>query len=367
MSDLKQAIRDATATVKAEWTAEHAEKMEGVFVKRHHRRKVVRRAAISLTALACLIGVGLAAVPRLRNAKPSNPATLVAADGVVRLEDGSTATPLEPGSVVRVSSSLPTRSVIEVQKGGARFSVTRNPARVFRVEAGDVAVEVLGTQFAVERIGRWVRVSVYEGRVRVLWDHGETELGAFASDLFPPEPAVAPVAVEKQDSPPRKKATSSRTLPREPSWKDLAQDGEYQEAYEAMARKESPSVGDEPADLLLAADVKRLSHHPAEALVPLRKIVTDHRDDPRAQLAAFTLGRVLLDELGRPKEAAQAFADAEALAPDGALAEDAVAREVEAWSRAGDATRACAVAEDYLKRYPEGRKRRSVRKFGGIE
>jgi len=50
--------------------------------------------------------------------------------------------------------------------------------------------------------------------------------------------------------------------------------------------------------------------------------------------AAFTLGRVLLDELGRPSEAVDAFPLARS--SGGPLAEDALAREVEALSRAGE-------------------------------
>jgi transmembrane sensor len=116
-----------------------------------------------------------------------------------------------------------------------------------------------------------------------------------------------------------------------------------------------------------AASVARLSHHPAEAVPPLRRIVVNHDDDRRAPLAAFTLGRVLLEELGQPTEAADAFAKTGELAPDGALAEDALAREVEAWSRAGDLARARARADEYVRRYPAGRRLRSVRRFGGLE
>jgi transmembrane sensor len=119
--------------------------------------------------------------------------------------------------------------------------------------------------------------------------------------------------------------------------------------------------------LLLAADVMRLSHHASEAVAPLRRVVRDHAADPRASLAAFTLGRVLLDDLGRPREAAEAFADAIRLAPDGPLYEDAIARKVEALSRSGDTTAAHELAGDYLRRFPDGRRARSVRKLGGIE
>lgn len=102
-------------------------------------------------------------------------------------------------------------------------------------------------------------------------------------------------------------------------------------------------------------------------LAPLRTIVSRHPHDPRAPLAAFTLGWILLDELGRPTEAAEAFARACTLSPQGPLAEDALAREVEAWSRASDVARALERAETYLAKYPHGTRARSVRRFGGLE
>ena len=145
-------------------------------------------------------------------------------------------------------------------------------------------------------------------------------------------------------------------------WRDLARDGDYDRAYVAFDR-----VHDNVEDLLLLADVMRLSHHAVEALAPLRRVVRDHPDDPRASLAAFTVGRVLLEDLGRPREANDAFADAIRLAPDGPMAEDALARQVESLSRAGDARAAQQLAEEYLRQFPNGRKLRSVRKLGGLE
>jgi transmembrane sensor len=145
-------------------------------------------------------------------------------------------------------------------------------------------------------------------------------------------------------------------------WRELARDGEYDRAYAVIA-----AVRDEPEELLLAADVKRLSHHPAEAIEPLRAVVRDHASDPRAPLAAFTLGRVLLEELGRPAEAADAFADAVRLAPSGPMAEDALAREVEAQSRAGEPAAAKRLAQQYVAQFPTGRKLKSVRRFGALE
>jgi transmembrane sensor len=124
-------------------------------------------------------------------------------------------------------------------------------------------------------------------------------------------------------------------------------------------------VHDETHELLLAADTARLSGHSSEAVPYLQRILLQHGDDPRAQLVAFTLGRVLLDELGRPAEAAGSFERARARPTP--LAEDALAREIEAWARAGDARRAHALALDYQRSYPRGRRIRAVAKFGGLE
>jgi transmembrane sensor len=99
----------------------------------------------------------------------------------------------------------------------------------------------------------------------------------------------------------------------------------------------------------------------------LERVVAQHASDSRAPLAAFTLGRVLLDQLGRPHEAAQAFAAARRLAPGGALAQDALAREVESWSRAGEADFARARAQEFIRLYPTSRRKKAVRRFGGLE
>jgi transmembrane sensor len=203
---------------------------------------------------------------------------------------------------------------------------------------------------------------VEEGHVRVRWPGDATELRSGESGLFPPE---LPAASPEPTAPPEPSAQPTATRVRESNWRELAREGDFDRAYKVLARSGPPR--DEPAELLLAADVARLSKHPREAVVHLRKLLLRHRRDPRAQLAAFTLGRILLDELGQPNEAAAAFADAEKLAPGGVLAEDAIAREVEAWSRAGQSTRAQHRAEEYLRRYPHGGRIRSVRRFGGLE
>jgi len=152
-----------------------------------------------------------------------------------------------------------------------------------------------------------------------------------------------------------------------PSWRALAQEGDYSRASSVLAAEGAAAVRDDPEDLLLAADVARLGGQPHKALAPLERILSSHASDSRAPLAAFTLGRTLLEQLGRPREAAQAFARAQKLSPNGALAQDALAREVESWSRAGEAAVARERAERYSERYPKGRRLQAVRRLGGLD
>jgi transmembrane sensor len=148
------------------------------------------------------------------------------------------------------------------------------------------------------------------------------------------------------------------------SWRPLAESGSYAEARVALKEAGPNAVRDDTTDLLLASDTTRLGGYPAEAVPYLERVVRQHTSDPRSSLASFTLGRVFLDELGRPREAAEAFARARRAG--GPLAEDALAREVEAASRAGDTTGSRELAREYLTRYPKGRRLKAVTRFGGL-
>ena len=98
----------------------------------------------------------------------------------------------------------------------------------------------------------------------------------------------------------------------------------------------------------------------------LRAVSERFADDPRAPVAAFTLGRVLLQELERPGEAARAFRRARTLWPRGPLALDAWAGEAEALRDAGDAGAAGALAARYIELHPNGRHRAAMRSLSNL-
>jgi transmembrane sensor len=311
-----------------------------------------------------------------------------AAPGVLSLGDGSVVTPLGQGSRLVARRVSDTDVVVVLAGGGARFDVPERKARRFRAELGALALETHGAAFRVQ-VGRrpgQVEVAAERGEVSAhvgqdahVVAAGQTRAFSIASSIAARDDA-APVA---RDEPPAPPAPASH-------WREDAARGDYAAAWAALgalraqldptgasaSRPAGKAVGvptpllaslDGMEDLQLAGDVARLSGHAGAAVAPLVRALALHADDPRAPLVAFTLGRVHLEDLGAPRDAALAFARARTLAPDGPLAEDALAREVEAWSRAGETETARVQALSYTQRYPQGRRVHAVRRFGGLE
>lgn len=301
-------------------------------------------------------------------------------DADLRFRDGSAVYFLDEGTDVMADVVTPALVRLTLADGRARFVVTPGMDREFTVQVGDAEVSVVGTRFVVSRTDRAnMRVDVEEGRVRVRhWNEGrmsETFLSAGESldaatvrveseqrsleERSPEEHALAEVEEPQVRTTPRE----TRPAPREAAtWTALAEEGRFDEAYTALLVEgvDNEDVG----DLLLAADAARLSGHREQAVGFLREVQL-HPEDPRASLGAFTLGRVLLRV--RPHESAEAFARARRLDPESSLAEDALAREVEAWYLAGRPERAQELAREYVRRWPDGLRVESVRRLGGLE
>jgi transmembrane sensor len=355
--------------------------------RRHQRTQILAKLGGGALALVVLFVVGFGVLRTFVPAPVEVAATRETTPGdALQFGDG-TDVHFDPGTRLDVLERTPDRVVVRMATGTANFRVRHEPRRLFRVEAGNVVIEDLGTQFKVDYRDDKVAVSVSEGSVAVSFRQAgqlnRVTLEAGKSAVYPSEPAPAEGAPSTisdsiEQSPPHAEA-----LAREPAattletparagapgatsngeprpnvdWRELARGGDYQRAFDLLSRRSFRDVNNEPSDLLLASDVARRSGHPGEGASLLRKLLARHAADPRAPSAAFSLGWVLMTELGQPREAAAAFARAEALAPGGNLAEDAFARSVEAWHRAGEKKRARADVDRYRKRYPNGRYR----------
>ncbi|MEM9071088.1 MAG: FecR domain-containing protein [Myxococcota bacterium] len=189
------------------------------------------------------------------------------------------------------------RIVVDIVPGGPRRWVFR---------AGEARVEVLGTQFTIAHDAASVIVSVSRGRVRVRHPSIDTQI-LEAGDEVRIE-SEQPAADEVEDPAPEavveplEPAVGSAPQPRRVSWRALAERGEHAEAYRALGREgvATRSQRASARELMLLADVARLSGHPSAAVAPLERLLRDHSEQPEAALAAVILGRLQLEQLGQP-------------------------------------------------------------------
>jgi transmembrane sensor len=293
------------------------------------------------------------------------------------LSDGSRIW-LSPGAGLDPVESTGTRFSAIVTHGHADFDVRPNGPRHWTIECGLATVEVVGTAFACEREAGRLRVVVKHGTVLVRGDRvpdrarrlsaGES-LELVAGALAAPTTAVSPdakanVGVEPAPvaAPEPEPASAGTHAVAAKSWRYLARQGRHREAFAVLGRdglrRESERLG--VNDLLALADVARLSGHPAEAVAPLERILAEFARDSQAPLAAFALGRLELDSLGRARAAALAFRKALDLGIPQALREDVLARLVEACARSGDVGAAGRAADDYRHEFPSGRYARAI-------
>lgn len=358
---LMERIRRAGQDVEPGWEERDVDRVwQGL--RRKRRRRAVAGAGVVAAAVAGVAVWAILIAPG-RNAvvERGGPAPQSHRDEPMRFADGSTAVPWGGREAsLTVVEDTPARVVVALANGGARFEVIPRPERVFSVRAGDVTVNVLGTSFSVERVADRVGVVVTRGAVQVDWGVGTRRMVAGDDAWFPPllvspssageESADAAASATNEERPVRAPKRAPRGVSTNPPAPGTATPAVPPENGQRDAAAAPGHEANDPATLMADADRARLAGRFEEGAALLERLVREYPRDPRAPLAAFSLGRLLLGELHRPAEAARAFARARALAPEGPLADDALAREAEAWTRAGDPDRARAREAEYRAR-----------------
>ncbi|MEM7604349.1 MAG: FecR domain-containing protein [Myxococcota bacterium] len=371
MTDWQQDLAKARERVRVEQAADAAGDLRRF---RHTRRRRKQRnaglaAAGAGALIALLVYVG---------AEPAD-----SMDGYAdstELRDGSRMWVARDGRA-RVDQDDDEGTRIVLERGRARFEVEPRGTSVFEVASGDVRVRVLGTAFEVRALSTdQTRVSVEHGRVLVEGTTPEPRvLTASESTTVPTyAPRAAAVIVPEAIEPAVEEPAAPQARRRRRARRRTSESVEPEESVPAAesevdARGVSPVTCDSfasaplgsAADLMNAADVCRRAGQRSEAGQYLRRVLRDHRSDRRAALAAYTLGRVLLQS-ARFSDAAEAFANVDRYGPSRPLRESALVGQVEAHSRAGNDTRARALADQYLEWYPRGGRRDAVRRMAGM-
>ena len=351
-----------------------------------HARLIAVAAVASCLVIVAAVALRISREPLAsRSMMPAVPTTIeaVSTPRDVDFGDGAMVN-LHAGAHLDVLEQSDRAMVLALRRGFSQFDIRPGGARRWRIESGGVTVEVVGTRFSVERGETSVQVAVQRGRVLVRGadvadqvqslDAGKSLLVQLATPNThqqAPPPVDAPLQSAGIAAPERAARVSTTAAASPPlDWHTAATRQDWNQAWKTLgaagvAREAAHT--DDVADLLALADVARLSGHPQQALMPLRQIVGSHADDPRAAMAAFTLGRVLLDALGQPMQASFAFERALTLKLPVALAEDALARLVESHTKAGATSQARAAASAYRASYPSGRRLADVNRWSPQE
>jgi transmembrane sensor len=354
--------------LKLNWEEGRTERLLANVHARIDRRKRVLRGAVAATTFALVAGASVVALRGSRApvvaSSSIDAAHELLSHGSMHFADGSEIKVDPSTSEVRVAHETTSHVAVEVIRGTSRYVVVPRPDRTFEVRCGSVTVTVIGTEFVVDRRGEATWVDVLRGKVRVSWSGGQALLGAGESGTFPREIASS-VADEGLAGREDIDAKATRGPHAMQMYRSRVARRDYRGAYAVLA-KNPALAGDTVEELLVAADVARLSSHPSEAVPYLQRIIREHPRDERAPLAAFTLGRTL-SGLGRTEEAMAMFGRVKSVWPTSPLAEDAVIRQAEAASQLGDYGAARRIAEQYDRDYPNGRRRSEVRRYARLE
>ncbi len=353
------------------------------------RARVLSRPRLARTlALACALAVLAIAwgLWRVRQPAPPQrvqyrviPAQIVAdaKPAVHDLGDGAEVT-VGPDTRLDVLRQTTTQMLLALRHGNAHFDIRPGGARAWVIECGGAAVEVVGTRFTLDRNEQRLSVKVQRGRVLVRGELVPDTVQSLAAGqeitlaYTDARQAALETSAPAQPAAEHPEPTAVQVPSRQASadWRSAAQQRDWQRAWHTLGEDgvgREASRSDDVSDLLALADVARLSGHPRQAVLPLQQVMTHHSGDSRAAIAAFTLGKIELDQLGEPAAAVSAFERALSSKLPGSLAEDTLARLVEAYARSHDSARARAAAEQYRTQYPTGHRMADVERWSRNE
>jgi len=283
MTDLVERITQVRSRVGPRWTAARERAVLFQIERRSERRRLTIRALIAVTAALVLVALGRTAYLELGRREVVRVAAKAPGEGrdLLGLRDGTQVTALQSGTRIEAVELSESAVTVQLALGAAHFDVAHREGRVFRVKARDVTVTVLGTAFTVELLPQAVRVRVERGRVDVSWPGGHRQLvpgeevvaehdqaaierrsAEPAAEVQPRTPEDAPVEAPGLDaasetptveapSAPQALPAPARVSTQQPSWRTLAQEGDYAGAFTKM-NAEGAVVRDEPGDLLFA-------------------------------------------------------------------------------------------------------------------
>ncbi|MDH5673015.1 MAG: FecR domain-containing protein [Myxococcales bacterium] len=298
-------------------------------------------AAVALAAGVALLRPAAPVVPQVAAPQVAPPPAVMQAEVepvVMGLSDGSE---VELLSRTRVAIEHERRDAVELrlERGVARFAVSKRPQRRFTVHAGDLSVTVVGTRFELKRQAQLVDLHVTEGVVEVR----------------APGAAVRRVTAGERfgwDGAARVQAQALPEAPLDPPPEALP--GDAPEPHATSGRRAKAPAMPSARQLFEQAHLARRAGRLKEAAEAYGLLVSRYPGDVRAGLSAFEVGRIRMDALGDARGAIAAFQKALSLEGKGSYREDALARIALAYDALGDGVACRRARERYLSSYAAG-------------
>lgn len=307
-----------------------------------------------------------------------NPSSTMVVGGVGQIQ-------LISGARVAIWQNDSREVKLHQNQGKAVYDIEPQSGRQVSIYANGVEIRVVGTVFTVTVEPESVHVEVDEGIVRVNDGHRLVELRrgeaigvATAPDRDKPEKIEpqgdeAPIRLAETDDklemefdildtePPsyknqakaRESADKRNKLPKTDDHERVGAREPIDETESAEPKQTEPLSRLSTNELFHQVDQARKRSDFGQATQILEEIITRTEDHSSVVSASFTLGKIERSS-GRHVRAARAFAKCHRLAPNGPLAEDAMAEEAAAWYNANVEVKAQQAAERYLTRYPKG-------------
>ena len=300
---------------------------------------------------------------------------------------------LERNTELRVQDLKPNGAHLLLERGNIDVSVVPKKKKNWKIDAGPYRIYVTGTRFDVEWIPDQKRfiVDLHEGSVKVdgpLLEKGKRlsrgERMTVSLDnriaeiskrdrlerIVSREFISSEETVDSQggaddeegsdgfDGERRNRGQRRHSVIRtkKPAWRTLAKKGDYAAAVELLNGEEIQKVISKGTigDLMLLGDSARLSRHPRMALNIYKAVRSRFPQTPASQRAAFSLGRIALEQYNDPAKAAKWFRTCYQENQNGTMAREAAGRLMEALDRAGNKSAARDVATSYVSRFPGG-------------
>ncbi len=382
-----------------------------------HRRRAVRWSLTGVGAALLLVSIAYTtALTRRASPTPEPPALAYQIEGGTILKGGylresghvgikvhfseGTQIAFTPGARGRIRSVDKDSTRVAVDHGKAAFHVHKTEGRRWLVEVGPFLITVKGTIFTTswDPVGEQFELTLRRGLVAVSGPASTGEINLEAGQRLvvnlaraetiisearpgdsddespapPTQPAAEPVAPQARPVTSPRRPVSQPSRPSSAPAAGNTTGGRWAEDF-AQGRwdrilKDAESSGIETTlnkasldDLFVLADAARYRHRLELARAALLAERRRFPNSPRTLAATFLLGRVEESSDGGRTQAIAWYDEYLSRAPTGTLAAEALGRKMMLTAGVDGPARARPIAEDYLRRFPNGSYARAAR------